>query len=207
MFTKLYKRLKKYSKARNARRKAGGRIHAPFHLEQLEDRLVPTISFSHTLYGLESVAAGSTNVGLQNPTVNLIFAGNWTNYQQQESSLIGSVRSIVSGPYLSALTQYSTSGTATFGTSWSDPNTQANATLPAFPNTTQLQLFLQNSISTYGADPGVNDSMHAPIYVVVLDPATSAGDNGGFNVPGQFTNSSGQQENIHMIFVGVRQGI
>src|SRR5438094_6723245 len=103
-------------------------------LETLEDRLVPTIVFPLTLYGDETIAPGSTNVGLQNPTVNLIFAGNWTNYQQDETTLINASRSIVTGPYLSGLAQYSTSGMARFGTFWNDPNNTPNATLPGSPN-------------------------------------------------------------------------
>ncbi|MGA2440639.1 MAG: hypothetical protein ABSH08_06755 [Tepidisphaeraceae bacterium] len=131
-------------------------------VERLEERTLLTVVFPLLQYGSETDAPGRSNIGLQNPTVNLIFAGNWTNYQQDETNMIAAAQSILSGPYLSGLAQYTTSGTATFGTYWNDPNNAPGATLPSAPTNGQLQAFIQHSIATYGSDPGNHDIEHAP---------------------------------------------
>ena len=93
---------------------------------------------------------------MQHPAVNLIFAGNWTNYQQQEATLISATQSLLSGPYLSGLTQYGSDGTASYGATPVDPTTP----LVDNPTGSQLQAFLQTSITTYGPVPGNYDVQH-----------------------------------------------
>jgi hypothetical protein len=152
-------------------------------LEALEERAVPTIVFMPH-YGVETLAHGSTNDGMQHPTVNLVFSGSYWNTmqgQQDEATLINSTKTILSGPYLSGLTQYGSDGKANFGLSWTDP-----ATVPTQPTTARLQGFLQNSITNHNAGPGFNDWQHAPIYVVVSDPDSSAQFVGGWNGQGTY---------------------
>src|SRR5262249_45451957 len=89
-------------------------------VEGLEQRDVPTVLFSPH-FGPETLAPGSTFEGMLHPTVNLIFSGNyWTSAQgqQNEATMINAIKSMVSGPYLSGLTEYCSDGTAVFGQSW-----------------------------------------------------------------------------------------
>jgi hypothetical protein len=100
------------------------RRNACLQVEPLEDRIVPTIVFT-PIFGPETVA-GSKNDGLQNPDVIYIFSGNYWNTaqgQQDETALLNSAKSIMSGPYLRGLTQYGSDGKANFWTSWNDTNT------------------------------------------------------------------------------------
>ncbi len=183
---------------RPARAKNNRRVH--LHLEALEERAVPTIVFMPH-YGVETLAQGSTNDGMQHPTVNLVFSGSyWTTQQgqQDEATLINSAKTILSGPYLSGLTQYGSDGTANFGLSWTD-----TATVPSQPTTLRLQTFLENSITNHQAGPGFNDWQHAPIYVVVSDPASSGQFVGGWNAQGTYTYGSWFfPANIHMVWLG-----
>jgi hypothetical protein len=175
---------------------------ARLDIEALEDRQVPTVAFNPH-FGAESIAAGSTNDGMQHPPVYLIFSGSyWTTSagQQAEAGLISSTKAILNSPYLSGLKQYGSDGTATFAGSWYD-----SATVPSQPSTTAVQNFLQTSISNHNAAPGLNDWQHAPIYVVVSDPASSAQYNGGWNAGGIYQQSIlffNIPENIHMVWVG-----
>jgi hypothetical protein len=94
-------------------------------------------------------------------------------------------------------------GKANFSTSWNDTNT-----VPSQPSVGVLNSFLQNSITSYGTELGINDWQHAPIYVVVSDPASSAGFNGGWNAQGfYYWRDPGLgglltwQQTMHMIWV------
>jgi hypothetical protein len=86
-------------------------------VEALEERAVPTVVIVPQ-FGPETIAPGSTNDGMQHPAVNLIFSGKYWNTiegQQDETTLLNSVQSILSGPYLSRLTQYGSDGKANLG--------------------------------------------------------------------------------------------
>jgi hypothetical protein len=173
-------------------------------LEALEDRSVPTVVFTPR-FGPETVTG--SNDGMQNPSVNLIFSGPYWNTPQgqlDEKALINSTKSILSGPYLSGLTQYGSDGRATFGQSWND-----SATVASNPSPAALYVFLQNSMTWHtSAWPGFSDWQHAPIYVVVSDPQSSAGFNGGWNAQGEFWVPNPFflpiVENMHMVYVGTR---
>jgi hypothetical protein len=113
---------------------------------------------------------------------------------------VWSVGSCGSAWDLSGLTQYGSDGTAHFARSWSD-----GATVPSDPSTGALQNFLQTSITNHNAAPGLNDFQHAPIYVVVSDPASSAQFNGGWNATGTYQQRIpflNVPENIHMVWIG-----
>jgi hypothetical protein len=154
--------------------------------------------------------------GMQNPDVHFIFSGAyWTSAQGKvdEAAMLTSAKNILSGSYLNGLTQYGASGTAVYAGSWEEPSTVPNGQ-PSTNDLTDLQNFLQNSIAKHGAAPGVNDPAHAPIYVVIADPNSSAGTNGGFtnggfNHPGTYSQLRygpwGRyhvNENMHMIWLG-----
>lgn len=170
--------------------------------EQLENRTLMTVVFPLLQYGNETPVYENSD-GLQDPIVNLIFAGNWSNYESDKATLLTRFESIITGPYLSALSQYSASGTASFGTTWNDPNNTPGATLSSAPGGSDLQAFLQHSIATYGTDLGIHGLYHSPMYIVIQDPTSSMGDNGGFNLPGTYASSvTGQSEPIQMEWVG-----
>jgi hypothetical protein len=169
-------------------------------LEVLEKRDVPTVMFNPQ-FGTQTVSG--TNDGMISPNVYVVFSGsywNTTQGQQDETALLASTKNILTGPYLSGLTQYGSDGKAFFASSWNDL-----ATVPSNPSTTALQNFLQTSIHTHGASPGLNSWQRAPIYIVVSDPTSSAQFNGGWNNQGTYNQSLGFisiPENMHMIWVG-----
>jgi hypothetical protein len=131
----------------------------PLELEALEERAVPAllpppwvwpINGSYNVaftaqFGPEAIDSNSTDFGMQQPSANLVFSGPyWSTAQgqQDEAEMIAAAQSILSGRYLSGLTQYGSDGTAFFGRSWND-----SATVPlqgnlGRPSTNALQAFL-----------------------------------------------------------------
>ena len=165
-------------------------------LESLESRMVTTILFMPH-FGSESVFGCPD--GMQHPAVNLVFSGDyWSSTQgaTDVSALVSATKTLLSGPYLSGLTQYGSDGTATPGSVWTDA-----ATVPSNPSGDKLQSFLQSSITFHGVAPGANDWQHAPIYVVISDPSSALNDIGGWNAAGTYLDCS-RPENMHMIWVG-----
>ncbi|HKI37515.1 MAG TPA: hypothetical protein VKA46_37010 [Gemmataceae bacterium] len=149
--------------------------HARPSVESLEDRRVPTIVFS-PYFGPETTyppLTAAPNDGMQNPNVYFIFAGAYWRQagQAQENSVVASAKRLLSGPYLSGLTQYGSDGRATFAGFWQDDHTVAETTAGDHPEDLVDQ-FVQNSIASHpGHAPGSNDdAQHAPIYVAVFDP-------------------------------------
>jgi hypothetical protein len=208
-----------FSSIRNllGRRRARPRVQhlrkASLHVEALEERAVPTIAFTSP-FGAETTA-GTTSYSLQHPSVNLVFSGSYWNTAQglqDEASMISSAKAIMSGTYLSGLTQYGSDGTALFGRTWNDVTTVASN-----PSTAALQTFLQNSITNHNAAPGTQDWQHAPIFVVISDPASSGGSNSGWNAPGTYVQTIIKRipgeiieypisENIRMIWLSTGKG-
>jgi hypothetical protein len=172
-------------------------------VENLEQRDVPTVVFN-SAFGAETVSG--PNAGMISPRVNLIFSGsywNTTTGKQDEARLLNSARNILDGPYLSGLTQYGSDGHAIYNAVWNE-----TGTVPSNPSTGDMQGFLWGSIGKHLQNaPGFNDWRHAPIYVVVSDPASARQDNGGWNAPGVFFDSRfgffpPVLEDMHMIWVG-----
>jgi hypothetical protein len=166
-------------------------------LEALEDRLVPTVAFTPKFGG--ETYTGSNN-GMQNPDVYLIFEGNWS--QANENTVIASLQNILNGPYLSGLKQYGSDGHATYAGSWN-----ATTSLSGNPSTTALQAFLQKEIAAHPRnEPGISDTQHAPIYVVLTDPTSSGtGVNNGYNQDGRYKttiNGNDYTVDMHMIWLG-----
>ena len=188
-----------------SRKCLSARRKTPLGLESLEERATPTVVFI-PYFGLE-VVSGS-NVGMQSPPVYLIFSGSYwktSQGQQDETTLLNSAQEILSGPYLSGLTQYGSDGKAIFARSWQD-----NATVPSKPSADALQNFLQTSIALItSATPGPHDAQQcSPIYVVVSDPNSSQQYNGGWNALGSYSYSTGgflsivTYQDMHMIWLG-----
>lgn len=166
-------------------------------LEALEDRLVPTIAFTPQ-FGAETYI-GSNN-GMQNPDVYLIFSGNWS--QANENMVIASVQNILGPTYLSKLTQYGSDGHANYAGLWN-----TTSYLYGVPTPAKLQDFLQKEIAAHPRnEPGINDTRHAPIYVVLSDSDWSGpGANSGFNQEGRYkttVNGNDFTEGMHMIWIG-----
>ena len=152
---------------RRRHRQRGGR-RVPLTFEQLETRALLTIVFPLFFGPNTDVRASNNGQGLQDPKVNLIFAGNWAPYAASEAKISDAVRSIINGPYLTGLTQYSTSGTATMGvvgfnTTQFIPTIVPQDTNPVTykENDSKLQTYVQQSISTFGVPiPPSGDLAH-----------------------------------------------
>src|SRR5262249_50962153 len=186
---------------RQARRRpasAKNSRNACLRVEPLEDRTVPTIVFTPN-FGPETIT-GTTNYGMQNANVSYMFSGSyWTTAQgqQDETALLNSAKSIMGGPYLSGLTQYGSDGKANFWTRWNETFPVGSQPSPAGP-----KFFLD--LFSHGPFAGSVGSgwQHAPIYVVVSDPASSAQYNGGWNAPGFYSGGVLGSGPMHMIWVG-----
>ena len=137
---------------------------------------------------------------MQNPPVYLIFSGSyWSTSQGQtdQSTLLNATQNILSGPYLTGLTQYGASGTATFANSYDDSNTLAisfssSSKTYKQPTAATLQSYVTQA-NTSNSGPALNPNA---IYIVVSDPTSSNGDGLGQNYPLSSSNS------IHMIWLG-----
>ena len=143
------------------------RRRALLELESLETRATPTVVFVPH-FGVETVSG--SNEGMQDPPVYLIFSGsywNTTQGQQDELTLTVATENILSGPYLSGLAQYGSSGTARFSASWQD-----DATLPNYPSASALTNFLANQFAEHGNSPEPAGPQYTPIYVVVSEPTS-----------------------------------
>ncbi len=202
--------------ARSARRRAASPPKKPrtrLTLEALEDRLVPTVVFN-PVFGAETYTG--SHDGMQNPPVHLIFSGdgwNTTQGRQDEQKIITATKNILSGPYLSGLTQYGSDGKATYVDSWNtsmsvpvDPSSGTDS--DSVQNLLQISISLQSLGNGTKDLPGNADLRHAPIYVVISDTTTSNGYNGGWNAKGTYSEATAYgryNANMHMIWLGTSQ--
>lgn len=169
-------------------------------LEGLEKREVMTVAFNpalgpDTVYWRTNVdghAAGSAVTGpvqnstaLSNPTVYLIFSGStWTTATANWDSLL--VSYIVNSPYLSGLTQYGSSGTATYGGYTIDhrptpgPNGR-DAEIQYALDVLQPSWQKPVGIAPHqgGNNAGALQYHWSPIYVVIDDKSFGGASNGG----------------------------
>jgi hypothetical protein len=187
-----------------ARKRPARKANFRPQIEALEDRAVPTIVF-RPQFGPETPASGSSFHGLNHPAVNLVFSGSYwytAQGQQDEATLIDATKSILSGPYLSGLSQYNCDGTAHMSKIWNDHTTIALDDSNGDPKGGTLQNYLNNTIRHHNADPGIHFSEYAPIYAVISDPASSAGNDGGGNARGWYWKWHIIPETMHMIWIG-----
>jgi hypothetical protein len=188
--------------------KRSARPHRPC-LEGLEKREVMTVAFTPA-FGPDSIfwrtsvgghTANSVLTGpvsnptvLNNPTVYLIFSGSsWTG--TTAAKYAGDVKTILSSPYLSGLTQYGSSGTAVYGGYTIDSRTSPGPS----GRDAEIQYALDHLSTSWAKptgvapNPGGNNAgaagyLHSPVYVVVDDNGdNSAANGGGFYTSGGTT--------------------
>ncbi len=166
---------------RGARRAGAGRRprrdRAQPGLEALEDRTVPTIAFTPHFSGTTEYAPPKTTIAqehagsLSSPSVVFIFSGSYWRTDQgkiDRQTLTGSMQSILSSPYLSALTQYGSDGKASYFGSWQDDSTP---TLTGnTPTSSDLKSYVQAEVKSHSASAPKGSNV---IYVVVNDPKDS----------------------------------
>jgi hypothetical protein len=172
-------------------------------VESLEDRMVPTIVF-RPHFGAEALAAGSNYEGMQSPPVFITFWGSyWKDHQQEESNLLASAQSVINSSYFSGLKQYGSDGIVTFGASWEDLSTPAVGG-DGQVSTGTLRDFLQGTIDNQDSPiPRPSTPANAPIYVVVTDPISDKGYNGGWNAQGTYVTPIFEpNQTMHMVWVG-----
>jgi hypothetical protein len=197
----LLNRVANTRKAPRSRRPDAELFRARLNVETLEERLVPTIVYTPK-FGSETLVAGSQNIGMKSPPVYLVFWGSYwgtTAGKADVTRLTAASKSILGSTYLSGLTQYGSDGKATLGGS-------VVVTTPAVtnPNKSDLQSFLQQNIDGVRL-PRPTTIFNVPIYVVITDPAHST-TNGGYNVPGVYSNRLSYprpiQTPMHMVYLG-----
>ncbi len=170
---------------------------------------MPTVAFQSS-WGYETIH-GSVTDGMQDPPVVLLFSGkSWTmtaSGLQDMDTLKNAAAAIMSGPYLTGLTEYGSDGKATFAQCLSIPDT---VTIPkpgpkGQADDVKLNSLLDNAIDHEGAlKPGNTDWQHAPIYIVISDPSSSQGSNVGHNSMGHYPQTGGAD--IHMIWMSTSSG-
>jgi hypothetical protein len=194
-------------------------------LESLEDRTVPTVVFNPAL-GPDQVFWRAGNAGnhpanqvvtgplqtnadaLSNSGVYLIFFGkSWTKSLVQP--LVADAQTILASSYLSGLTDYGSSGTATYSGYTID-----NSPLPDIGVNhgdmdpadigqkceTAAAAEIRKIVPQQGwTQPQDNSPVHSPIYCVLFD----YGDQGGANWPDQFSQT--QTMNVIWIQLGPKQ--
>jgi hypothetical protein len=189
-------------------------------VEQLEDRVVPTVVF-RPKFGPESLSASPPFDVLDSPKVYFVFWGSsWAPGQPgaaTEQSLLADAIKVIQGPYLSGLQEYGSNGRAAYGGAWIDASSEPPAgfdpgELDVPSNFAAVQGEIERAIDTPGSPipaPGSPASLRqAPIYVVVADPPHSSGDQGGWNTPGTYLppGPTAQGVPVHMIGVGTASG-
>jgi hypothetical protein len=174
-------------------------------IESLEDRTVPTVVFN-PVFGQETRGDPGRTSGfpvLSSPKVYLIFWGtDWGTAQgtAQANTLRADAQAILGSSYLSGLKEYGSDGHALFQASWIDTHSEP----PSGFKDTDVQAEIKHAIDDPTSPifgPGSSSSITtSPIYVVITDPAHSAG-NGGYNEPGSYNGHP-----INMILVGTSTG-
>src|SRR5438067_337365 len=100
------------------------RPRARLQLEQLENRVVPTVEF-HNVFGPETVEPGHLQHALQSPEVFFVFWGSyWSTIDgaAYEAQLVDTAKSVINSSYLQGMIQYGGDGLSTFGAAWTDPS-------------------------------------------------------------------------------------
>jgi hypothetical protein len=114
MFGSAWREVSKRAKRKSVRRQGSRRCRPT--IEQLEDRVVPTIVFQNQ-FGTEQLLpqGGST---ISSPHVYLMFWGSYWemgNGPQQQQQIISAAQTLFNSAYFSGQTQYGTDGTVLYG--------------------------------------------------------------------------------------------
>jgi hypothetical protein len=162
-------------------------------LEALEDRLVPTVAFIPQMGNgvLPTVTSPTSaeSASLQNPPVVLIFTGSYWQTKQgggDEQTMTNAVSSILSGPYLSKLTQYGSDGHAHLAGTPHQTNqtpTLTSNTTGKTPTASDLLNFVKTITSQNPSwVPSTSGNpRQAPIYVIINDPQDAGNGSWGYN--------------------------
>jgi hypothetical protein len=152
-------------------------------LEQLEDRVMPTILISPH-YGVEAQTQDG-GFKLNSPPVHLIFWGQYWNgtSSPQATAIINAASSLISSTYFNLLTQYGINGQVFLGgdgfaTAVWDNDGGNN---PSNFSTSDIAGVIENQIDN-GPLPESDTPANLPIYVVVTPP--NAFSNSGTGVAG-----------------------
>jgi hypothetical protein len=156
-------------------------------LEQLEDRLVPTIVFEPH-YGAENAYYSSGGPVLGDTPVNLLFWGSYWNSSAgsaSEKGLVSAITNEFNSPIYNSLSQYGdnqghTAGPAYVSKSWTatevqDPSVDPTSGFKSFTDA-QIQSVVTDAINDPSSpilSPGnleAQNGGHAPIYLVITPP-------------------------------------
>jgi hypothetical protein len=159
-------------------------------VEQLEDRVVPTILFSYNpQYGAET-AVDHFGVKLDSPQIFVMF---WGSYWQDGANplvndLINATETLfpTNGPstYLSGLTQYGMDGIANYQNAVFHDSDPANPFSPDdIRNAFEYEIDARRNTSSYFPDSYNTTNGKDPLYVIFTPPGTSSDDPnaGGYN--------------------------
>jgi hypothetical protein len=168
-------------------------------LELLEDRTLMTIDFP-AAFGPETIQWGGrsnnglpgepatgtvvtsplapSNFVLSNPKVYFIFWGpSWTT--ANVGPMLNVAKTVIGSSFLSGLTDYGSSGTATYG-GYAVDNSADPASNP-LDSTAEIDRILPNKPWTKPGD--ATNPYYSPIYVTVFDTQSSIGNGGDFYQP------------------------
>jgi hypothetical protein len=162
------------------------RKHPRLEIETLEGRLVPTLLFTPH-FGQETLSYNGGDL-LSSPDVHLIFLGaEWQTAanSQLASDIQTRAATLLSGPYLSGLKQYSVSGQpidghAQLGKVVFDTFVNFSTSKPANIFTDQQLQDAINHQVDISALPESDDTSHPPIYVVLTPPGVKSNENPNF---------------------------
>jgi hypothetical protein len=134
-------------------------------LEDLEDRTVPTVVFNPH-FGPETVTDGGGQK-LFSPPVELVFWGSFWQTSagsQLAADIENKAATLLSGPFLSHLTQYGSDGNAFFSQAVFDSSDPSNGFTDA-----QIRSVFNNQIDN-NALPESDGTANPPIYLVLTPP-------------------------------------
>jgi hypothetical protein len=212
MFDLLDRIRKTYSRRPAARARKN---RAYLDIESLEQRDVPTVAFTPHFSGVTEVAPNSKTTiqqahsqSLRSPKVVFIFTGKyWTTTQGQkdEATLSDSMKSILSGPYLSGLQQYGSDGQAKYFATWLDTGSTPTLTGGTAPNQSGLSSFVTKEINNHKGALPPGTGQNAPLYIVVNDPADSGTVAGTYGYNGPL--STGHAAYVGLKFLSSSPGV
>jgi hypothetical protein len=138
-------------------------------LEQLEERVLPTIVFD-PVFGAESTKTDG-GYRLNSPPLYLIFWGSyWATAQGQPeaTAIVGAAQNLVAGPYFSGLREYGADGKVT----WGDFDHDYGDPPPNFGSGVLYNVVRNLADDPTSHIPRPTTPSHWPIYMVFTPPGT-----------------------------------
>ena len=199
MFGSKYRRRssRNFVRLRQAARRTALYAHQ-LEIESLEDRRMLTIVFN-TQYGAETLVTSSPFTVMNSPTVHLLFWGpNWGTGagQTNPATVLSKANAIINSTYFAGLSEYGSNGQIGTVDSYVDTTNPVpagfNPGLLTGTSLTQAQSEVTTVVNA-GNLPGPGNPASvqtAPIYMIITDPASSGGTNGGYNNTGTVATKS-----------------